>query len=152
MIRKDREITDIKEIESIIEKSLVCRLAMANEGFPYIVPMCFGYEDNSLYFHSASKGKKLDILRKNSNVCFEFDTGCETKPAEKACKWDMKYKSIVGFGKASFIDDHESKRRAMDIIMRQYSDDAYEYSESALKSTVVVKVEISSMTGKKDDS
>ncbi len=152
MIRKDKEITDRNESESVIEKSLVCRLAMADEGFPYIVPLCFGYENNSLYFHSAVKGKKLDILRKNSKVCFEFDIACEIKPVEKPCNWGMKYKSVVGFGKASFIDDHESKHRAMDIIMRHYSDDTFEYSESALKSTVIVKVEINSMTGKKDGS
>ena len=86
MRRKEQEITDKEEMEAIIRKSLVCRLAMADEGTPYIVPLCFGYQDNTLYFHSARKGKKLDILKKNNRVSFEFDTDTEIQKDKEACK------------------------------------------------------------------
>ena len=64
MRRKEREISDRNEIEAVILQADVCRLAMVDEASPYIVPLNFGFADNSLYFHSAHKGRKVDILKK----------------------------------------------------------------------------------------
>jgi nitroimidazol reductase NimA-like FMN-containing flavoprotein (pyridoxamine 5'-phosphate oxidase superfamily) len=64
MRRHEREITDKKEIEAIIRKALVCRLAMVDGDKPYVVPLCFGYADHTLFFHSAGEGKKLEIIKK----------------------------------------------------------------------------------------
>ena len=130
---------------------MVCRLGMCEGDQPYVVPLCFGYEDNALYFHCSPEGKKLDILRKNNNVCFEIDIDCEVVKADQAYDWGMKYKSVIGFGKAVFIKDVEQKRKALDIIMQQFSEGTSEYPEEAVKKTMVVKVEIESMTGKKTD-
>jgi hypothetical protein len=149
--RKDKEVTEKSEIESIIRKSLVCRLGLADNGTPYIVPLCFGYKDNCLYFHSAREGRKIDILKRNNEVCFEFDDNLQVKSGKAACDWGMKYRSVIGYGRASFIEDPEAKRKALDIIMAQYADGAFEYSEKALGEALVIKVEIQSMTGKKSD-
>jgi len=149
--RKDKEITDKGEIESIIRKSLVCRLGLVDDDSPYIVPVCFGYKDNSLYFHSAKAGRKIEILKRNNEVCFEFDDNLEVQAGEAACDWGMKYRSVIGYGRASFIEDPEEKRKALDIIMAQYADGAFEYSEKALGKALVIRVEIESMTGKKSN-
>ena len=148
MQRKDKQINDIAAIEDILSRATVCRLGLCDGGQPYVVPLCFGYKDNALYFHCAEQGKKLDILRKNNNVCFEVDIERELIKGKAACEWGMKYKSVIGFGKAVFVEDAESKRKALDIIMQNYSEGAFEYSEEAVKKTVVIKVEIESMTGK----
>lgn len=62
MRRKDREITDVQEILNIIRKCDVCRIAMNDGDFPYIVPLNFGLdvqgEQVYLYFHGALEGKK----------------------------------------------------------------------------------------------
>ena len=149
MRRKDKEITSRNEIEAVIRKSTVCRLALAKEEQPYLVPLCFGYKDNSLYFHSSPKGKKLDLIKKNNKVCFEFDIVHEIKAADRPCEWGMQYESVIGFGEASFIEDSDSKRKALDIIMEQYSDKSSLYSETRVKQTVIIKVEIIRMTGKR---
>ncbi len=151
MIRKDREITSRDEIESIINKALVCRLAMADENGPYMVPLSFGYRDNYLYFHCAKEGRKLDILKKNNRVCFEIDADHEIVMSEKACKWGMKYKSVIGFGNVFFIEDVESKKKALGIIMRHYSGRSFEFEEKEVNRVVIFKVEIESMTGKKKE-
>ena len=151
MRRSDREITDKKDIEDIILRSKVCKLAMCEQNMPYIVPLCFGFNNNTLYFHSAPKGKKIEILKKNPNVCFEFEILTQVIKSAKACKWGMKYRSVIGFGKAGFIDDDDLKRQAFDIIMNQYADGSFIYEEALLKSTVIIKVEIHSMTGKQSE-
>lgn len=148
MRRKDKEIKDIAEIESVICQSMVCRLAMADKNRPYMVPLCFGYKDHTLYFHSAGQGKKIDVLKKNNLVCFEFDIDYEPIKSDNACDWGMKYKSVIGFGTASFIEDFESKCRALDIITQHYSGESFDFPEAKIKNTVIIKVNIEHMTGK----
>ena len=148
MRRKENEITDKTAMESIILGSSVCRLAFSEEDRPYIVPLCFGYEDDTLYFHSAREGRKLDILRKNNKVCFEFDIDHEIVEADDACAWGMKFQSVIGFGRGLIIDDIESKHKALNIIMQHYSRNSYEYPDKAVKKIIIIKVEIEHMTGK----
>ena len=116
MRRKDREIVDTKILDEIISSAQVCRLGLSDDNAPYIVPMCFGYKDRSLYFHSAGDGKKIEIIKKNPNVCFEFDHNIEVLQAEKPCKWGMKYQSIIGHGKVVFIETLEEKKEALKIF------------------------------------
>jgi nitroimidazol reductase NimA-like FMN-containing flavoprotein (pyridoxamine 5'-phosphate oxidase superfamily) len=152
MRREDKEINDIATIEGIIRKARVCRLALSENGRPYIVPLCFGYKDNNLYFHSAREGTKLDIIKKNNNICFEVEIDVEFVKSKEACGYNMKYQSVIGFGKATFIEDIDSKRKALDIIMQNYSDGSFEYPVEAVKNTVtIIRIEVESMTGKKSD-
>lgn len=155
MRRRDREIVDSAELESIIGAATVCRLAMSEDDRPYIVPLCFGYKDGNLYFHSAEEGKKLEMLRSNSYVCFEMDIDHEVVRADLPCDSEMKYRSVIGFGRASFVDEVEEKRMALDIITSHYSEgnaeETYVYPEQKLARTVIIKVKIESLTGKKFD-
>ena len=111
MRRHDKQITDASEIEDILRKASVCRLALCDEGRPYIVPLCFGYKDNVLYFHSASAGKKLDILRKNNNVCFEVDIDNELVKTGQVCDWGMKYKKYYRLRKSCVHRDRRTQTR-----------------------------------------
>ena len=149
MRRKDKEVVEFAEIEQIVRKSLVCRLALAEKNQPYIVPLCFGFKNSALYFHSAPEGRKIEILRKNNKVCFEFDLDHEVVSDKEACKRGVKYRSVIGFGKASFVENLEEKRLGLDVIMQHYSGRSFQYPQSAVENVVVIKVEIETMTGKK---
>ena len=148
MRRKDKEISDVSEIESIIEKANVCRLGLADAGTPYIVPMSFGYRENALYFHGALKGQKIDFITRNPKVCFEIDIVTEPLINENACDWSMRFKSVIGFGTATFIRDLKEKQAALKIIMAHYSDATFAFPENKVNATAVIKVDIESMTGK----
>jgi nitroimidazol reductase NimA-like FMN-containing flavoprotein (pyridoxamine 5'-phosphate oxidase superfamily) len=148
MRRREKEITEKRAIESIIMKSSVCRLGLSEDDRPYIVPLCFGYKDNALYFHSGREGKKLEILKKNSTVCFELDTDHEIVSNESPCRWNMRYRSVIGVGKASLLDDPEHKRKALDIIMKHYAGPPSDYAAAKMERMLIIKVEIESMTGK----
>ncbi len=148
MRRSDKEIQNESEVKALIKKATVCRLGMISGNNPYIVPLCFGYHDNVLYFHSSLKGKKIDVLQKNPNVCFEFDVITEPVESENPCDWSMIYQSVIGFGKAVFIESLDEKHKALKIIMAQYSKRQFQFPDKKLKVTSVFKVEIESMTGK----
>jgi len=148
MRRKEKEITDKNQIEKILEESPVCRLAMVDGDKPYMVPMNFGYRDGVLFFHSAKQGRKIDLIKKNSNVCFEVDQLIRFKKAKLACNWGLEYKSVIGSGRAQLVDNIEEKIKGLHIIMSQYSQRKFEYPDEMLEKTLVIKVVIDHMSGK----
>ena len=149
MRRKDKELNERTLIDSVISRSQVCRMGLCDEGLPYIVPMCFGYEGNALYLHSAREGRKIDILKRNNAVCFEFDIDCEVKKSDKPCSFSMKYRSVMGYGEASFVDDREEKRKAFQIIMKQYDGNHFSFPDETLEKIVIIAIEITEISGKK---
>ena len=148
MRRKDKEMKDPDAISSVIRRSTVCRLGMSDDNQPYVLPMSFGYKDGAVYFHCATEGRKIEILRKNPRVCIEFDVDCRVKTGDSACKWGFVFQSAIAFGVASFVSDLKEKQAALDVIMRQYSNEAFTYPESALEKILIIKVNITELTGK----
>jgi nitroimidazol reductase NimA-like FMN-containing flavoprotein (pyridoxamine 5'-phosphate oxidase superfamily) len=148
MRRSEREIKDRAAIDAIIRQCQVCRLGLSDGEEPYIVPLCFGYDGETLYFHSAPEGKKVDILRNNSRVCFEFDIPEGMREAEQGCRWGIKYRSVIGFGTAEIMDDQEGKKKALKIMMAQYSGKEYTFPDDVVTKTAVIKVVIARVTGK----
>ena len=149
MRRQDREITDKTEIERIIRKALVCRVALSDDDSPYVFPVCFGYKDGCIYFHSALEGKKIEILKKNSRVCFEMDIEHELVEGERGCDWGMLYSSVIGYGTASYVEDMEEKKRALNILLEHYTGRKYDFADQSLDQVAVIKIQVKSMTGKK---
>jgi len=149
MRRSDREITDEAQIEAILRQAMVCRLAMCDDGWPYVVPLNFGYQAKRLFFHTAGEGRKLDVLKHNDRVCFEVESGYEIVESSEACGWSMRFASVIGFGRASRVEDPAEKRTALDIIMRHYSSRSYTYPDDILAKTAIIRIDIESMTGKR---
>jgi uncharacterized protein len=148
MRRRDREIKDRKAIDDIIKRCRVCHLAMCDSGQPYVVPLNFGYDGYFLYFHSAPEGKKIDIIRENNRVGFVFDILHEIVTGNQACDWGAKYESVMGEGTAEIVDDLDTRKVALKCIMHQYGSDAIDFSEEALKKTLLFRVRISAISGK----
>jgi len=150
MRRKEREITDRGLIDAIISKAQVCRIGLCDRGLPYVVPVTFGHKDNRLFIHSAAHGRKMEIIRANNNVCFEVEADVEMVPAEKACDWTVRYYSVIGVGTASIVEDREEKARGLDIIMEHYSHiQHHDYPEAILNKLAIIRIDITSLTGKK---
>jgi len=150
MSNNELEIKDREEIEAIIQEAQVCRIGFLAEDVPYIVPMNFGYKDNYLYLHCATKGRKLDIIRRHSKVGFEMDIHSEiVKPTTPPCAESVAYRSVIGVGQAFIIEDLQEKSAALNILIQHYGGDCYDFSEKELKGVCTIKIEIISMTGRK---
>ena len=148
MRRNDREIKDRKDIDDVIRRCRVCRLAMCDDGQPYVVPLNFGYDGRFLYFHAATEGSKIDIIKRNNRVGFEFDILHDIVTAEQACKWGAKYESVMGSGTAEIVDDLEAKKEALEWIMRQYGTGTWDFPEEIMKKTLIFRVSILEIRGK----
>ncbi len=149
MKRKDKEITDKRIIEEILIQSKICRLAFTDNEFPYIVPFNYGYQDNTLFFHSATNGKKIDLIRKNNKVCFEIEYSSKIIRGKKVCDWTTKYRSIIGYGTIEIVRDALQKKSRMDIIMKHNGrSNENIYDANHLKNMVILKLSIHSLTAK----
>ena len=153
MRRKEREITDPKEIDDIIERSDVCRIAISNNDIPYIVTMNFGYRKGTnpaLFLHSAAKGKKIEMIKKNNMACFQMSIGHKLVETHMRCNCGMNYKSVVGMGRISFITDHTEKIEALNHLMKHYhGHDQYQFNQAYVNETAVLRLDIEEVSGKK---
>ena len=151
MRRKDREITDFNEIMNIINKCDVCRLALFDEDYPYIVPLNFGVdkEDDQLYlyFHCANQGKKLDLIKQNNKATFEMDCEHNIILYDERMSCTMGYASVIGHGEIEFVED-EDKFEALKILMKHYHQETFPFNKSVMPHTTVFKLVVKNMTGK----
>lgn len=151
MRRKEKEIKDQTGIEKILTSAIICRVAFHDYPYPYIVPMNYGYDNGNLYFHCAQEGKKIDLIKRNNKVCFEIEMSHEIITSEVSCKWSTKYQSLIGYGEIKIISETEEKKKGLDFIMVQHGKKENLYNENAVKKVGVLKLKITSVTGKQSD-
>ena len=152
MRRKDKQVTEKTAIEDILKDAQVCHLGMTANNECYVVPLNFGYNGDSIFFHCAHVGKKVEMLRRNPRVCFEVTVDESLIDTGRPCDWGNKYRSVIGFGEVEFIEDDLQKRHALQFLVRHYSPKtSYEFNDQQVKNTTVFKVNIDSMTAKRSD-
>lgn len=151
MRRKDREITDFDEILSVMQKCDVCRLALHDEPYPYILPLNFGMEVEgeqiTLYFHGANAGKKYELLARNPHVGFEMDCGHELVLDEEKGNCTMAYESVMGTGIVEIVPD-AGKEAALRRLMAHYRAADFPYNPKMVPATTILKLTVNSVTAK----
>ena len=154
MRRADRELKAIEDIIAVLNKNKVMRLAMTDGDMPYIVPLNYGfvYENGAVtvYFHCACEGRKLDILAKNNNVCFETDGGHELITGKTDCAYSFRYESVIGTGKCFPVTDEGEKLRALACLMKQQTgeDREFSFAPDEVSHTCIYKIISENITGK----
>jgi len=99
------------EIEELLATALVGRIACwspeQEAGRPYLVPLAYGYDGESVYAHSGP-GRKLRIMRAQPLVSFEVDA------AAAADRW----RSVIAEGTFEEISDPTERAGALRVIYR----------------------------------
>ena len=151
MRRADKAITDADELHRILDDALVLRLGLVDDGRPYVVPLNFGREGDTLYLHCAAEGRKLRCLLAQPEVCVEVDRLIRVTTGPSACgAWTSHYESVIGFGAAAVVDDDEERRLGLQAIMAKYSGRRdWEFAPNTFAKTTVVRVALTSLTGKR---
>lgn len=147
MRRKDREISDFNSIVSFVESCDTIRLGINADGYPYVVPLSFGFSayDGKItfYFHCAKTGKKVDLISRNNKVCVEADVnhGFVMTTAD--------YQSFIGFGTVIKCEGEE-KIKGLDLLMKHCGYDGFHTEECReLDVTDVYRIDLDEFTCKK---
>ena len=151
MRRSDREVKNIDDITAIIKECDVCRIALNDKEYPYILPVNFGMKLNDgkiiLYFHGATEGKKYEIIAADNRAAFEMD--CEHKLISDIQRGycSMSYKSVIGYGKINEVFEEE-KYEALCLLVNHFHKDGFKFNPAAIPRTRVFKLEVESISGK----
>jgi hypothetical protein len=130
MRRKQNEITEKTEIEAILLKARVGRLAtLGEDGYPYITPVNYVYWQGCIYFHCSTQGEKLDNIRRHEKVCFEIDVplaylDTAYDPALPVCDVGQFYQSVIIRGQAQIVEEMAEKVGALNALMASHENDA----------------------------
>lgn len=146
MLTNEREITDFDTINSVLNSTRVCRIALIDGAWPYIVPMCFGYDLEGgkleLFFRCEEKGRKFDLIKNNNCAAFEIDKLHDIIKNDKFYGFStMSYHSITGTGEIEVITGIE-KITGLEFIMKKYGEftDNAKIPEQVLNSIAVLKL------------
>ncbi|KJS85911.1 MAG: hypothetical protein JM58_07655 [Peptococcaceae bacterium BICA1-8] len=150
MRRKEKQASDIKVLHKVIYNAKVCRIGLVNDNLPYVIPLNFGFDGTYIYFHSATGGEKVEILKKNNHVCIEFEQDISIIEHEKPCNWGAHFLTVVVHGTADIMVDPGEKSYGLNQIISHYKGDSQKYLFSAeeLKSVLVYKVTPKQIIGK----
>ena len=153
MRRAKQEIRDKAVLEEILGGSEICRLSMIDGELPYIVPVNYGYSEGHIYIHSAPEGKKIDLLKQNTQVCFEVEDTVEIVKGDEACDWTTRYRSVVGYATVEILSDEQSKQKGLEAIMAQHgAPELVNFNARNMERMVILKLKITSVSGKQSSN
>lgn len=154
MRRKDKEITNESELKTILREAKHVTLAMSVKDEPYLVTLSHGYDEqrNCIYFHCASEGKKVQLLKLNPYVWGQalIDNGYQ----QGSC--DQLYRTAQFRGRVTFVEDQAEKKHALEVMIRHLDEDP----ENIIKKQItphstgrilVGRIDIDLISGKKAD-
>ena len=150
--RKDREIDSKDNLFSIIKKCKYAVISVCHNNQPYIVTLSYGFDaDNqTLYFHCAKEGKKIDFFKNNNKVCITIieDNGYVKNTCEH------EYRSIIIDGEMQFVQENTEKLRGINVFLDHYHESKEKLlmkiktNSSTWINTQILKLKIDNITGK----
>jgi nitroimidazol reductase NimA-like FMN-containing flavoprotein (pyridoxamine 5'-phosphate oxidase superfamily) len=94
-----------QEIEKLLSSQVVGRIGCHSEGLTYVVPISYAYDGQCVYCHTH-EGMKVNMMRKNSRICFEVDH------MRNMANWQ----SVIGWGEFEELTDKEQRNKALEKL------------------------------------
>ncbi|NJR63646.1 MAG: pyridoxamine 5'-phosphate oxidase family protein [Cyanobacteria bacterium CRU_2_1] len=104
---------DCHTIYQILDEGLICHVAFAIEGQPFVIPTAYGRVDDQLYIHGSPASRMLRSLQKGIDVCITVTLLDGLVLARSAFHHSMNYRSVVIFGTATLVQDEAQKFEAL---------------------------------------
>lgn len=128
-----------KSIE-LIRRGRLARLACITNGEPYIVPVNYAFDDQSIIVHSLP-GRKIDAMRAHPRVCFQVDEIDD----------DLTWKSVLAYGRYEELVRFEEQSRAINRLLSRFPKltpvEATIAYDAGTPRPIVFRVYIESLTG-----
>lgn len=150
MRRKDRLLTS-EEASTLLSGAEYGILStVGQDAQPYATPLSFVVENETIYFHCAFSGQKIDNLKCPPKIC--FCTVGKTQPIFENNDYSTYYESTIAYGNAYEVTDATEKEQALRLLCQKYLPKNMDAFESAMKQsaahTAVWGIRIHTLTGK----
>lgn len=117
MRRKGQQLPE-DECRRILRECRTGVLAvLGDDGYPYTIPLNYFYEGESIYFHCAREGHKIDAVQKDAHASFCVIEKDEVKPERLA----TDFRSVVSFGRIAIVADDKEKMDALEKFTFKYA-------------------------------
>ncbi|MGD8415182.1 MAG: pyridoxamine 5'-phosphate oxidase family protein [Candidatus Latescibacterota bacterium] len=110
----ERGAYDKETINAILDEGRVCHVGFAVNGRPFVIPMAYARSGNRLILHGSGGSRLMKLLKEGVEVCVEVTHLDGLVLARSAFHHSMNYRSVVVFGKATAIEDDDSKIVALE--------------------------------------
>lgn len=97
-----------RQIEQLLSKQMIGRIACHTRDFVYLIPISYAYEDGVVYARGFN-GLKFNIMRQNPNVCFETDDVTDM----------AHWQSVIAWGKFEELKNNE-REKALKILLHRH--------------------------------
>ena len=155
MLKREREITDPKWIDEILNNCEYLHLGLVDGVVPYVIPLNYGVTKDEqdghyiLYLHGAHQGRKLDIIRKNPVCCFTMERNVAPFTGRLACQYGMTYECIMGTGQIHIVEDVSEKIKSLEILMKtQTGKDDFTFDERMASIVTVMRIDVQELSAK----
>jgi len=143
MRRKDREITREEAVEILKKAEYGILSTLNSDNTPYGIPINFILENNTIYFHIAKEGQKLDNMLANPSVTLTV-VG-QTEPVAEGNSYSTYFESAIAFGKVNIVDDPTEIKNALYILTKKYFPDNMDTFEASIAGNSLSRVYIIAM-------
>ena len=148
MRRKDLALSQEATLALIDAKDYAVLSLSDPDGRAYGVPLDYVRKEDSLYFHGAREGRKVEAMKINPWACAVILGDTAIVPE----KFGRKYESAIIEGPIELIDDPEQKRRVMTWVGESrspgYPEKAQSVIERMLDRVLIYKMQMEIVSGK----
>ena len=102
-------LTD-NQIDHVLLNQLIGRIGCSSKSKTYVVPITYAYHKGYIYAHSR-EGLKIEMMRKNPEVCFEVDT------MDNIANW----RSVILWGKYEELETKSKQQEGMKILIDRFA-------------------------------
>lgn len=144
---------DHQQIEQLLSRQFVGRIACYADNQLYLVPISYAYDGKYVYIHS-SEGTKINIMRKNPEVCFEVDNITDM----------ANWQSVIAWGRFEELKREEDRQKALRILLNRklplsssittHLGKTWPFSEDDLDDItgIVYRIELTKKTGRAEQT
>jgi nitroimidazol reductase NimA-like FMN-containing flavoprotein (pyridoxamine 5'-phosphate oxidase superfamily) len=150
MRRQDR-VLGAEEALQFLKQGHVGYLGLVDGDEPYVIPLNYLWADNTIVFHCALEGRKLDIIRSNPQCCFTVSSMDELKTGPSACDFGAYFHSVMVVGQARLIEDEEQKMCLLTELTEKYCPPHISFTPvtvERMRATAVVAISMDRISGK----
>ena len=151
--RTDYAWNDWDAVAAFIRDQAVCRIAVNDGAWPYVVAQVFHFKDGAFLIHCSRSGKLAAALQRDPNCTIEIDQIVSLLKAPRAENTSAEYRSVVARCTATLalhdLDIETQQYATLDEKYRPEKDYLPIDTERATRRILAIRAQIVTLSAKK---